>query len=78
MAGCQQVAQQLDDPALAEPLGRREGHAQEVEFDARATTHDREVVLEDGVRIGVADHDASRVGALRLEDRELVQARPPT
>ena len=52
-------------------LLRREGHAEEVELDVRAALDDREVVIEDRVRVGVADDDARRVGALLLEDPEL-------
>ena len=57
MAAREQLAQQLDDAALAVALERRERHAQEVELDVRAALDDREVVVEMRVRIGVADDD---------------------
>jgi hypothetical protein len=49
-------------------LGRRERHAQEVELDGRAALHDRQVVVENGVRVGVIDDDPRRVGAFFFED----------
>ena len=63
--------QQLDHAALAVSLGRREAHPEEVELDVRAALDDREVVVEDRVRIGVADHDPRQVGAFLLEDAQL-------
>ena len=74
MPAGQQLAQPLDDPTLAVALLRREAHAEEVELHARTTLDDREVVLEDRVRVGVPDHDTRRVRALLLEHRELVEA----
>ncbi len=50
-----------------------ERHAEEVELDARAALDDREVVVEMRVRIGVADDDPRRIGALLLEDPQLIQ-----
>ena len=47
VAAPQQLADQLDDPALAGPLLRREAHPEEVELDAGAALDDREVVVED-------------------------------
>ena len=64
---------QVDDPALAVALGRRERHPEEVELDARAALDDRQVVVEMRVRVGVADDDARRVRALLLEDPQLVE-----
>src|SRR6185503_18446657 len=69
----QQLTQDLDEPVLAVSLDSGEGHAEEVEFDARAATHDREVVVQNRVRIAVADDDAAWVEALLLEDAELSQ-----
>ena len=47
VAARQQLAQELDDPALAVSLDGGEGHPEEVELDARAALDDREVVVED-------------------------------
>ena len=44
---------------------------EEVELDVRAALDDREVVVEVRVRVGVADDDPRRIGALLLEDPEL-------
>ena len=74
MTARQQLAQELDEPVLAVLLDSGEGHPEEVEFDARAATDDLEVVVEDRVRIAVADDDPGRVEALLLEDAELGQA----
>ena len=45
-------------------LDSGEGHPEEVEFDARAATDDLEVVVEDRVRIAVADHDPAGIETL--------------
>ncbi len=50
------------------------GHPDEVELEVRAALDDREVVVEDRVRVGVADDDPSRVDALLLEDPQLGEA----
>ena len=73
VAAREQLAEQVDDPALAVALGRREGHPEEVELDARAALDDRQVVVEMRVRVGVADDDPRRVRALLLEDPQLVE-----
>ena len=46
---------------------------EEVELDRRAALDDRQVVGRIGIRVGVADDDSREVGALRLEDRQLVE-----
>ena len=76
MAAGEQLAEVVDDPALAVPLERRERHPEEVELDGRSALDDREVVVERRVRVGVADDDPCQVGALRLEDRRAGRARP--
>jgi hypothetical protein len=48
VAAGQELEQQVDDARLAVALLGREGHAEEVEFDARAPSNDLEVVVEDG------------------------------
>ena len=47
---------------------------EEVELEVRAAPDDLEVVVEDGVRIGMADDDPGRIDALVLEDAQLGQA----
>src|SRR5215203_621308 len=70
VAATEEVAQKLDDAVFAESLDRRERHPEEVELDARTAFDDAEVVVEDRVRVGMADDDARRIDALLLEDAE--------
>ena len=73
VAAREQLADRLDDPALALALERREAHPEEVELDRRAALDDRQVILVRGVRVGVADDDPGQVDALGLEHVELVE-----
>ena len=59
MAAAKELADQLDGARLAEALALP-GHPDEVELEVRAALDDREVVVEDRVRIGVADDHAGR------------------
>src|SRR3954454_2847052 len=58
VAALQERQQEIDDPWLAPALHRRERHAEEVELNASAALHDREVVRQPRVGIGVADDDS--------------------
>ena len=73
-AAREQLEEQPDDPLLALALHRREAMPEEVELEVRAAAADLEVVVERGVRVGVADDDPGRVDALLLEDPQLGQA----
>ena len=71
VAAVEELEQQVDDPALAVPLLRRERHPEEVELDRGAARDEPEVVVEVGIAVRVPDHDPPGVDALVLEDREL-------
>src|SRR3954452_13539461 len=70
MATTEQLTDQLDEPRLGQAFALP-GHADEVELDVRASLDDRQVVVEERVRIGVTDDDASGIDSLLLEDGEL-------
>ena len=63
VAATKQLAEQLDDAALAKALPGRERHAEEVELEVRAALDDGKVVVERREGIGMADDDPRRVGA---------------
>ena len=73
MAARQQLAEAVDDPSLTVALERREGHPEEVELDGRAALDDRAVIGRRRKRISMADDDPGQVGALGLEDVELIE-----
>ncbi len=63
---------------LAVSLRGRERHPEEVELDVRAALDDREVVVEDRVRVGVADDDPRRVRRPPPRRSGAGRARPAT
>ena len=73
MAAPDELAEELDDPALAVDLRGEEAHPQEVELEVGPAPDDLQVVVEDRIRIGMTDDHPARVGALLLEHRQLGQ-----